>query len=293
MSTLIVLVGLPACGKSTWAKNYKKLHPDTCIMSSDEIREEFFGNANDQSHNAEVFELMRTQTRKALDAGIDVIYDATNINRKDRSSILSICGTHHKMAIFFEVPVPICKERNRKRERVVPDFVYDRMLRKFEIPIYGEGFDSIVYLNISGDYKISGDLLTYCMSNFDQKNPHHTKKLLAHCKDVENFLSPIEDINLLTAARYHDIGKLFTQTFDESGIAHYYGHENYGAYYSLFIDYPPVVDKEKVAFYINYHMLPFKWKNATDETRNKYNKIIGAQDMSYLLAFNTADMASK
>ena len=40
MSKIIVLQGPPACGKSTWAKEYVKDKKDWVIVSRDEIREE-------------------------------------------------------------------------------------------------------------------------------------------------------------------------------------------------------------------------------------------------------------
>lgn len=71
---------------------------------------------------------------------------------------------------------------------------------------------------------------------FDQKNPHHSKTLDQHLIDtilnVDEFyeqhqeeyewLNPIEDMKF--AALFHDIAKPHTQSFDESGTAHYYHH---------------------------------------------------------------------
>lgn len=49
-----MLVGLPASGKSTYAKKLSKKE-NAIILSSDELRKELFGNINNQNHNAEVF----------------------------------------------------------------------------------------------------------------------------------------------------------------------------------------------------------------------------------------------
>ena len=38
MNELIMLVGLPASGKSTWAKEYSETHPDYIVHSSDNQR---------------------------------------------------------------------------------------------------------------------------------------------------------------------------------------------------------------------------------------------------------------
>ena len=63
MAKLIILCGLPGCGKSTYAENYKAVDDaifegNTVIHSSDAIRKELFGDESSQEDNARVFELM-------------------------------------------------------------------------------------------------------------------------------------------------------------------------------------------------------------------------------------------
>ena len=55
----IMLVGLPASGKSTWAENYKKEHTDeeVYILSSDKIRECVLGDVGNQDYNSLVFDI--------------------------------------------------------------------------------------------------------------------------------------------------------------------------------------------------------------------------------------------
>ena len=146
MSKFIMLVGLPAVGKDTWAREYIKEHPYTVIHSSDDIREELYGDASHQGSPIKVFELMRSRTLRDLRAGKDVIYNATNIKYKDRKSIMSQVLKVTDATCYckiFVAPVEVCKERNVARERVVPDFVYDRMLQNFQMPFYNEGFEDI------------------------------------------------------------------------------------------------------------------------------------------------------
>lgn len=54
MVKFYMMIGLPASGKSTIAKEIAESE-DAVIVSSDEIRKEF-GDVNDQSQNARVFE---------------------------------------------------------------------------------------------------------------------------------------------------------------------------------------------------------------------------------------------
>ena len=82
MLKFIMLVGIPAVGKDTWANEYVKKNPNTVIHSSDDIREELYGDAANQSSPAQVFDLMRSRTLADLRAGKNVIYNATNIKYK-------------------------------------------------------------------------------------------------------------------------------------------------------------------------------------------------------------------
>lgn len=140
MLNVYILVGFPASGKSTYAKNL-------CgqILSSDEIRKELYGNEEEQGNPKEVFDTLyqRMETLLGLDA--DVIIDATNINRWERSKAIQIANRFscNIICMCFDVTVEECKKRNANRERKVPDFVYDRMLSKYEEPSYDEGFSYI------------------------------------------------------------------------------------------------------------------------------------------------------
>ena len=87
MQKFLMLMGISSSGKSTLAQtmaakcNYK-------VFSSDALREELFGDENDQTHNSEVFEELHRRILKALDAGENCVYDATNLNRKRRIQFL-------------------------------------------------------------------------------------------------------------------------------------------------------------------------------------------------------------
>lgn len=62
---------------------------------------------------------------------------------------------------------------------------------------------------------------------FEQHNPHHDKNLWEHTLEV--FKGVPDELELKYAALLHDIGKPSTQTFDENGIGHYYGHDKASA----------------------------------------------------------------
>ena len=78
MTTLYCLVGIPASGKSTFANEH--INENTIWISSDNIRKEIYGAETHQDNNIEVFEMMYKRTKEALNSGVNVIYDATNIS---------------------------------------------------------------------------------------------------------------------------------------------------------------------------------------------------------------------
>lgn len=64
MSKMYMMIGLPASGKSTIAKEIAKSE-DAIIVSSDEIRKEF-GDINDQSKNTKVFEEVEKRIKQNI-----------------------------------------------------------------------------------------------------------------------------------------------------------------------------------------------------------------------------------
>jgi predicted kinase len=53
-------------------------------------------------------------------------------------------------AVFFDVPLAVCMERNRQRERVVTDEVMLKMAERLRPPSFKEGFDKITVVRVKG-----------------------------------------------------------------------------------------------------------------------------------------------
>ncbi len=145
-------IGLPGAGKSTYFAR-KGLVP----LSSDLIRELLYDDAADQRHPEWVFAVLRDLLRHRLAADAQTTYiDATNLTRFFRRPFLQIarefgCAVE---ALYFDVPLEVCLERNRKRAsvlgvlarkaRVVPEDALRRMARRIDPPTREEGFSRIV-----------------------------------------------------------------------------------------------------------------------------------------------------
>ena len=53
-------------------------------------------------------------------------------------------------AVFFDVPLVVCMERNRKRERAVTDEVMQKMAERLRPPTFKEGFEKITVVRVKG-----------------------------------------------------------------------------------------------------------------------------------------------
>lgn len=260
--TLKVIVGVPGSGKTTYCKNYieYKNNRRTIHISSDKIRKEILNDENDQTNNNKVFEVMHQRTLEALENGYDVLYDATNITRKDRLSILNKCPSYViKEAIVCWAPIGMCIERDINRDRTVGKDVIDRMLKRFQAPYFDEGFDRIYVEkpeNWSKEYE--QDYIAQTLEkDIEQDNPHHTLSLQQHMYSAYKYLvdNGVVDTDLLLAATWHDLGKLYTKTFtntkgETTEIAHYYGHQGYSAW----IVYGFKVCNNSIAWLVSTHM---------------------------------------
>lgn len=153
MAKLIVTIGIPASGKSTWAKTYNKHHKDSVIHSSDEIREEMRRGGKSvgysKNEHADVFAIMLQRTVNDLKKGHTVIYDATNLNKFKRIQLLDLIRKEVPHCLFecyhFLVSLDVALDRNALREgnAYVPEEVIFSMWRRTHQPVMSEGWDSI------------------------------------------------------------------------------------------------------------------------------------------------------
>jgi predicted kinase len=153
MATLFLTVGLPGSGKSTWAKRFIANHAEPITyLSSDELRARFGTGEEDQTVTPQVFSHIRQEIGNLLKNGKNVMVDATNVNRKDRIDSIRIAKKYgaRVTAFVFEMNRAGLIKRNADRGkqggRVVPDWVIDKMLAKYEAPSNAEGIDDIVYV---------------------------------------------------------------------------------------------------------------------------------------------------
>lgn len=303
MSKLFMMIGLPASGKSTIAKEIAKAE-DAEIVSSDLIRKELFGSEEVQKDNGKVFELVHSRLVEGLKNGKNMIFDATNIDYKKRRAFLQSLKKLNveKIAILVATSYEECLKRNSNRKRKVPEEVITRMYHNFYIPQYYEGFDRIT-IRYNDEYSFSLPEL----EDMNQDNPHHTLTVKEHCVKAERYLeekfSSLEKNALKLATLLHDIGKLKTKTFintkgEETEVAHFYDHEKVSAYDAMFNIGIRMIfkagDTKGVLYILNliqWHMLLHF--DMSEKTITKYRNMLGEEAWNDLEILHEADCEAR
>lgn len=289
MGKLIILCGLSASGKSSYAKTIE----DAVIVSSDDIRAELSYRA-DQSQNGKVFRIFHSRVDALLKEGKTVVADATNLTMKARRPIIDI-GKRNHVEIECHLllkQVYKCVTDDSKRNYSVGYKVISKQVKRFEVPFYEEGFDNIKLIGEKRDYDFFSNWLNDA-DGWNQYNPHHSLTLGEHCRKVSKLFNYYAEHDMIEkyadGVLYHDIGKPETQSFDDDNIAHYYSHGNVGAYIYILNMFGQANEKYILnnAFVINYHMRPFTWTE--DKTRERYRKIFGDEKYNVLMLLNDCD----
>jgi predicted kinase len=144
--TVVLLVGLPGSGKSTYAANCSAA-TGAAVLSSDEIRRLLSDDPANQTIHKRVFAMKRSLLRHRLQLKRPVTYlDATHLTRSERRPYLKLAALYDATieAVFFDVPLDECQRRNRNRDRVVPELVIERMAKRLEPPSIEEGFARVI-----------------------------------------------------------------------------------------------------------------------------------------------------
>ena len=145
---VVLAIGLPGSGKTTWYKR-RGVTP----LSSDMLRSILFDDITEQRYQGLVFSTLRSLLRARLIAKMPWNYvDATNLSPHERRQWIKMAKSfgYEVQAVFFDVPLAVCLERNSKRDRQVTDEVMHKMAERLRPPSFKEGFEKITVVRVKG-----------------------------------------------------------------------------------------------------------------------------------------------
>lgn len=136
MKNVIVLKGLPASGKSTWARQQIIDHPGQYKrINKDDLRAMLDNKAWTRDNEKFTLQARDLLIQAALDEGKHVIVDDTNLHPKHEAHIRDLVKGQARVTVkFFEADVTTCITRDLQRHDSVGAHVIEDMYRRWLAP---------------------------------------------------------------------------------------------------------------------------------------------------------------
>lgn len=141
MKKIILCRGIPASGKSTWAKQWVNEDPENRVrFNNDDVRN-MLGKYWVPNREGLVTAIKESFLEHSISSGYDIVIDNTNLNPKEifyYEQVLKLAhyyGKHEyqlEYKDFFNVSLQECIERNSKRPNPVGELVIRRMYEKYK-----------------------------------------------------------------------------------------------------------------------------------------------------------------
>ena len=149
---VIIMVGPPLSGKTTWIKN--NFSPDQYeLISRDQIVIDVYGQddynkAFNSVNQKEVDKILTSKLKDFGDSDTNVIIDMTHMSRKRRKQNLSYFPNHYKIAAVFPILsddeyVKRDKKRTSEEKKTIPMSVIKNMISSYQTISHEEGFDKV------------------------------------------------------------------------------------------------------------------------------------------------------
>lgn len=145
--SIIVLIGPPRAGKSTWvANNYSY---GTWVISRDGLVEDHGVGENysekwaslTPENQKEIDKILMQDFAAALKLDNDIIIDMTNMSKKSRKKWLHQAKGYNKIAKVF-IESKSCLLSRNSPDKFIPEFIIDSMMKNFVYPLADE-FDHV------------------------------------------------------------------------------------------------------------------------------------------------------
>lgn len=157
MSTIHILIGLPASGKSTWRAKHILANPEAVTVSTDDMIEEYAaanGLTYSEAFKKVDFKSLNTRFKYAIKAAVeegrDIIVDRTNMSVKSRAELLKLAEGYDAHAVVFVVTDAVLEARLKARGiatgKWIPKATIENMAKSYVAPTKEEGFVSVTYV---------------------------------------------------------------------------------------------------------------------------------------------------
>lgn len=129
MKQMVVMIGIPAAGKTTLTKSLFSSH---VVVSFDRLP--------NRTHSDEDKLIMKTCRR-----GVDIVIDAANIDEAKRRKYMRHAKEYgyDVHAMFVDTSLDVALARNESRDRKVPEGMIRAYCEKIQYPTHKEGFKNI------------------------------------------------------------------------------------------------------------------------------------------------------
>ena len=141
--SLILLVGLSGSGKSTVANKFAAMH--CIVLNPDEFRQIVTGQEYYQPAEEFIWGIVKNTARYFLNRGHTVVIDALNHTIGSRAQWVNIAKAANATinCLIFDTPLSTCLDRNKNRQRQVPEHIIEKQMLSMVEPVINEGFDNI------------------------------------------------------------------------------------------------------------------------------------------------------
>lgn len=207
---VIILQGIPASGKSTWAKSFCKNNKNYVRVNRDDLRN-MRGEYWIPEQEGLITNFERCCIVSALQSGYNLVLDSTNLNQKTLKSLETLINMSKKDAEtnieieykIFKIPLEEAIRRDKLREngvgeKVIRDFYskYKDLVEWNLVEYTNKNLPKAIICDIDGTVAQMGDRSPYDYDRVDEDKPKTV--IISLIKELSNsfkiiFLSGRED----------------------------------------------------------------------------------------------------
>jgi predicted kinase len=183
--SLYMMIGLPGSGKSTTVDKFIDDYVGAFIVVSTDAQIESWAKNEGKTYDqcfakfiGPATTLMKKKVEQAIEDGLDIIWDQTNLTVKSRASKLKMFIGYGYEKCAVEIYAPARPELDRRLAnrpgKTIPKHILDNMIDNYVSPTLSEGFDDIFYFDygllITKESEIKECKERYAKSSNNPKN---------------------------------------------------------------------------------------------------------------------------